>query len=61
MNVKLIDQAIFELEYYMKVAEASKMDAPGMQFALKTMRTLKVVGSLLEETKEVTDVASTPT
>lgn len=48
MDTKQIEQAIFELEYYMQVAKASNLEAPGMVFALKTMKALKIVGSFFE-------------
>jgi hypothetical protein len=52
VDTKQIEQAIFELEYYMQVAKASNLEAPGMVFALKTMRALKIVGSFFEPNEE---------
>lgn len=52
MDTKQVEQAIFELEYYMQVAKASNLDAPGMVFALKTMKALKIVGSFFEPNEE---------
>lgn len=60
MNTKQIDKAIFELEYYMQVAEASELEAPGMVFALKTMRALKVVGALFDPDEKPQSTPRTP-
>lgn len=60
MSTKQIDQAIFELEYYMEIAAASNLEAPGMVFALRTMRALKVVGSFFEPDEETQSTPRTP-